>query len=87
MIGVAENQPLFGLRKIIAKFFSRLASRINLFSASFIWISYRNPNIDYTEWLGANYKNELPKRPPIIIGNHQSWSVFLKIWVSRYRIF
>lgn len=76
MIGVKENEPLAGWRKAIVKFAARIICRIGLFLMSFLWISYKHEKIDYSEWLGPDWKSEQKNtRSPMIIANHQCWSV------------
>ena len=76
ILGTPSNRPLSGWRKAIAKFAGQLITRIGLFIQSFLWITNKQENTDYSEWLGPDYKAQAStKRAPIIIANHQSWSV------------
>ena len=76
MIGAPKDKLLCGWRKIATKIIIRTLARIGLFFMSFVWIKEVYDDVDYSEWLGKNYKTKTPKtRAPIIISNHQSWSV------------
>lgn len=78
MIGADPSRPVYGWRKAIIRIWGRISSRIDLFLISFIWISHKNIDVDYTAWLGPNYKAQVKgTKPPIIISNHISWSVSL----------
>jgi hypothetical protein len=83
MIGAPKNQYTIGWRRTIIKCIISTMSRLGLFIISFVWFSYIDEDsVDYTEWLGKDYKP--PKeRAPIIIANHQSWLVTV---VCKYRI-
>jgi len=77
MIGVPKDKLITGWRKTAVKIISKLTCRISLFFLSFIWIrQIKETSMDYSAWLGEDYKEYEPKkRAPIIISNHQSWSV------------
>ena len=80
LIGTEEGKPLIGFRRFIIKNLAMKMTRLGLFLGSFIWISRVNDEIDYSEWLGLNYKEfreskENQGRAPIIIMNHLSWTV------------
>ena len=78
MIGAKANEPPKGWRKVVVKFVGQVIVRTALFVQSFVWVSHRNMDVDYSEWLGADWKSGQPlSRAPIIVANHQSWSVFL----------
>lgn len=77
MIGAPKNEFITGWRKTLVKLLSKFTCRVSLFALSFVWIKHVNEDsMDYSPWLGKDYKAYLPqKRAPIIIANHQSWSV------------
>lgn len=77
MIGAPPNKPITGCRRTIIKFIIGTASRIGLFFLSLVWFRHiEDDSFDYSEWLGKDYKLQTPcKRPPIIVVNHQSWTV------------
>jgi len=82
-IGVNEDKPLSGVKKMFVKFCGRAVCRLGLLAQSYIWVQNLYPDIDYSEWLGPDWKKNQPKgRPPIMIGNHQSWSVLLSTAIS-----
>ena len=76
VLGAPKNELLCGWRRVAVKFITKLFCRTGLFLFSFVWIRDIYVDADYSEWLGKDYKSKSPKmRPPIIISNHQSWSV------------
>lgn len=76
MIGAPKDKPVTGCRRVITRLIGKFTCRVSLFFLSFVWFSYVDEDLDYSEWLGTGYKKEAPgKRAPVIIANHQSWSV------------
>lgn len=67
-------------RKKLIRLAGQIYARLTLFGESIIWINYVEDNIDYTKWLGRNYKVNISMgRPPIVISNHRAPLVFLFI--------
>lgn len=86
MIHADKSKPISGWRKVIVRFLGRTITRSGLFVQSFMWINHKNDTIDYSKWLGPDYKTQKIERPPIIISNHMSWSVQLLL-VNFIRIY
>ena len=76
MIGSKEGEPITGWRKFVVKVVGRCCTRAGLFLQSFLRVEHKYVSVDYSEWLGPDWKAHQPhEKPPIIIANHQSWSV------------
>ena len=85
LIGADRDKLISGWRKTAARLVGRFSCRCGLFCLSFLWISEIHEKIDYSKWLGDDYKKHQPKtRPPIIISNHQSWSVCVYLIIRIY---
>lgn len=86
MIGAPKSEFITGWRKTIVKLISKFTCRVSLFVLSFVWIKHVNEDsMDYSPWLGEDYKTHTPlKRAPIIIANHQSWSVNNNISIGYF---
>ena len=83
IISVGSKLPLTGLRRKIMVLFGRMIGRIMLFSLSFTWVSYADDKIDYSSWLGKEYKPS-EEKPPIIISNHRGCSVVFYVLYRMY---
>ncbi len=76
MIGAKRGEHIQGWRKVMARLMTKVCCRFGLLVMSFAWISNKDEDIDYSPWLGPDWKSGRPTgRPPIIVSNHQSWSV------------
>jgi len=62
-------------RHILIKWFAKVLGRVGLFCGSYLWITHTHDEVDYSKWLGKDYKEKMPnKRPPVIVSNHRTWS-------------
>ena len=85
IILIGSEPKAMGWRRWLVWLFSSTLGRVGLFCGSYLWISYKDDDIDYSPWLGEDWKGKNKIRPPIIISNHRTWSdVLLYMTTSEF---
>eukprot|EP00826_Nyctotherus_ovalis_P052042 TRINITY_DN6553_c0_g1_i6.p1 TRINITY_DN6553_c0_g1~~TRINITY_DN6553_c0_g1_i6.p1 ORF type:complete len:232 (-),score=34.83 TRINITY_DN6553_c0_g1_i6:430-1104(-) len=76
LLSVGSTVPLLGWRRKGMIIVGYIASRTILFCMSFVYIKYKDLDVDYSPWLGKDWKTPADK-PPIMISNHRGCMVLL----------
>ena len=84
-LGHDFRKPLPRWRRSIAKLCFSIAASIQTLSLGLFLRSEKEESVDYSEWLGADYKNsKLPegKKCPTIVANHSGWNDILVMLIA-----
>eukprot|EP00826_Nyctotherus_ovalis_P021095 TRINITY_DN16741_c0_g1_i1.p1 TRINITY_DN16741_c0_g1~~TRINITY_DN16741_c0_g1_i1.p1 ORF type:complete len:208 (+),score=40.53 TRINITY_DN16741_c0_g1_i1:77-700(+) len=77
VLSIGSKHPLLGWRRTVMIAVVKHAARIILFCISFVYIKYDDFKIDYSQWLGKDWK--APEEAiPILIANHRGVMVLLR---------
>lgn len=74
MIGHKSGEPLHPLRRILTKTPGQYLPRLLIFIAGVVWIGIERPKVDYSKYLGPDWKPTYTGTSTFI-SNHQSWIV------------
>ena len=64
------------IRRVLIRFTSSQANRVGALMAGLVYIRIEKPEIDYSEYLGPDWKKTYKGESTILI-NHSSWIVLL----------
>ena len=71
LIGQDMSKPFSRCRRVVTKFILRLFSKLLLLTIG-AWVSVRHVDMDYSEWLGPDYKEQYKpiKKVSTVVMNH-----------------
>ena len=87
MIGQDREKPMSTWRKKIIQFLLYVSAVVGMHGFFAVWVSERQIEADYSEFLGPNWKEELKnyKKPiPTIICNHSTFKDMMILTASKW---